>query len=154
MKWVVIGVRTLVGLVFVVTGLNELLPQRFLDIPPPETEEAKAFLTLLNVSHYLVVVKVLELVGGLLLLSGRAAPLGITLLMPVAVNIFLYEMFLLHKPGPGGVLVALLAFLIWGYRAYFAPVFTLSACVSCGRPRVRDAGWDVAPGGGKDSTDR
>jgi hypothetical protein len=129
MKWVVIVVRTLVGLGFTITGLDGFL--HFLSIPPPpEGTPAATFMGLLASSKYIYAVKVCELAGGLLTLSGRMAPLGITLLMPVAVNILLYELFLLTQPGPGVVLVPLLAFLIWGYRRYFAPVFTTSAEVT------------------------
>lgn len=127
MSWVVLIVRLLVGLTFVVFGVNALLPQPFLPIPPPTSDEARTFLRLLHDSHYLTAVKVFEVSGGLLLLSGRAAPLGITLLTPVAVNILLYELFLLRAPGPGHALVPMLAFLIWAYRRYFSPVFTLNA---------------------------
>ena len=73
------------------------------------------------------VIKVLEVAGGALLLSGRFVPLGITLLTPVAVNIFLFEIFLLHGPGPGHVFVPLLAFLVYAYRSHFAPVFAVKA---------------------------
>ena len=73
------------------------------------------------------VVKVLELLGGLMLLSGRMAPLGITLLMPIAVNILLYEIFLLGKPGPGYGLVPLLGVLIGLYWRHFLSVFTVAA---------------------------
>ncbi len=129
MKWVVIIVRTLVGLVYTLTGLDGFL--HFLSIPPPpEGSPAAAFMGLLVSSHYIYGVKVCEVLGGLMLLSGRMAPLGITLLMPVAVNILLYELFLLKQPGPGCVLVPLLLLLIWGYRRNFASVFTTSATVS------------------------
>jgi putative oxidoreductase len=129
MRWVVIVVRTLVGLGFTVTGLDGFL--HFLTIPPPEPgTPAREFMGLLADSKYFYAVKVCELAGGLMLLSGRMAPLGITLLMPVAVNILLYEVFLLKQPGPGYALVPLLAFLIWGYRRHFAPVFTTSAEVT------------------------
>src|SRR5262245_9533635 len=124
MKWVVIAVRTLVGLGFVFSGLTWFLP---MEKPPMPEGDAGTFGKLLMDSGYMTVVKVLELTGGLLLVSGRLAPLGVTLLMPVAVNILLFEVFLAKQPGPGAVLVALLAFLVWGYRRYFGPVFTTSA---------------------------
>jgi hypothetical protein len=128
MKWVVIVVRTLVGLGFTFSGLTWFLP--IMELPPPPEGSAGTFGKLLMDTGYMNVVKTLELAGGLMLLSGRLAPLGITLLMPVAVNILLFELFLLKAPGPGVVLVPLLAFLVWGYRRYFAPVFTTSAEVT------------------------
>ncbi len=124
MKWVVIVVRTLVGTGFAITGLDGFL--HFLGMQPP-SGNAGTFMTLLVGSGYMYAVKACELLGGLLLVSGRMAPLGITLLMPVAVNILLYEVCLLREPGPGVVLVPLLAFLIWGYRGAFKSVFTTDA---------------------------
>lgn len=147
MEWVVIVVRTLVGLMFLVFGVNGLLPEPFIPIPLPPAGDALSFLKSLSGSHYLTAVKLVEVVGGLLLLSGRAAPFGIVLLMPVAVNILLYEVFLLRAPGPGYGLVPMLAFLVWGYRRYFAPVFTLAATPGTSDSRHNDGGWDVGPGG-------
>jgi hypothetical protein len=92
-------------------------------------EPALKFAELLSTSHYMYAVKVLELLGGLMLLTGRLVPLGIVLLMPVAVNILLFEAFLAKQPGPGAILVILLIFLIWGYRRYFAPLFTVSPTI-------------------------
>ena len=71
------------------------------------------------------VVKVLELVGGVLVLSGRLVPLGLAILTPIAVNILLFEIFLLGTAGPGVVLTALCFLLIWAYRSHFAAVFAV-----------------------------
>jgi hypothetical protein len=72
-------------------------------------------------SHYVYVVGLLQVTGGLLLLIGRYVPLGLTLLGPVIANILLFHIFL----DPSGLLmaivVALLAlFLLWRYRTNFA----------------------------------
>lgn len=127
MKWVVIVVRTLVGVGLTITGLDGFL--HFLGMkPPPETPEAAvAFGTILATSGYMYGVKACELLGGILLASGRMAPLGITFLMPVAVNILLFEVCLSKQLGPGVILVVLLLFLIVAYRGYFARVFTMNA---------------------------
>ena len=129
MKWAVIIVRTLVGLGFAFSGLTGFVPLVPMEPPPGMDASALKFGELLSVSGYMYVVKALELTGGLLLLSGRLVPLGIVLLMPVAVNILLFELFLAKQPGPGIVLVGLLTFLIWGYRRYFAPLFTLNPTI-------------------------
>lgn len=131
MKWAALVSRVLVGLMFVVFGLNGLLPQPFIELPKPP-EPALTFIGLLVTSGYLKVVKLLEVFGGALLLSGRLVPLGVTVLSPIALNILLYELFLLGQPGPGFLLVPLLAFLVWAYRPYFAPLFTVDAAT--GRP--------------------
>jgi uncharacterized membrane protein YphA (DoxX/SURF4 family) len=126
MKWVVLVARVLLGLPFFVLGLDHFL--HFMSMPTPELpENAKQFGGVLVTSGYMNVVKVLEVVGGALVLSGRMTPLGLVLLTPVAVNILLFELFLAKQPGPGAVFVALCIFLVWAYRSHFAPVFTTNA---------------------------
>lgn len=122
MGWIHTGLRVLVGAAFVFFGLSHFF--QLMDPPPPPTEEAKAFMGVLAPTKYLDVVKGLELVGGLLLLSWRFGPLGVVVLMPVAVNILLWDILLAKGFGLGGPLVLLLAILAAGYRRHFAPFFT------------------------------
>ncbi|MFN0079492.1 MAG: hypothetical protein ACKVY0_23755 [Prosthecobacter sp.] len=97
MKHIPTIARLLLGLIFVVFSLNFWL--HFIPIPLPKEETPAAnFMFAIYVSGYLTVVKVLELTGGLLLLSGRFVNLGLTLVGPVVVNIALYH-FLLVKGG-------------------------------------------------------
>jgi uncharacterized membrane protein YphA (DoxX/SURF4 family) len=124
MAWAVLVARVLLGLPFLVFGLNFFL--KFIPMPDdPKPEHATMFITALYASGYLAAVKVLEIVGGALILSGRLVPLALVLLTPIALNIAFFDVFLVQKPGPGVVLTALCAFLVWAYRAYFAPVFVL-----------------------------
>ncbi len=81
---------------------------------------------LLGATGYMTVVKLLEIVGGALLLSGRLVPLGLVLVTPVAVNIALFDIFLVGKPGLGVILTALCFFLVWAYRSHFAGVFVVN----------------------------
>src|SRR4051794_11755993 len=106
MKWAVVVARVLVGLPFLVFGLNHFLA--FLPMPTPEfPDNASKFVTALAASGYLDVVKGLEVAGGVLLLSGRLVPLGLVLLTPVAVNIALFDVLLMRQPALGVVLTAL-----------------------------------------------
>ena len=68
MKIATIIARTLLGLIFVVFGLNAFF--NFIPLPPPKGELAGEFMKALFVSHYLYAVKCFEISGGLLLLSG------------------------------------------------------------------------------------
>jgi uncharacterized membrane protein YphA (DoxX/SURF4 family) len=125
MFWAVLVARVLVGLPFLVFGLNHFVP--FLTMsPPPFPENALKFVGALAATPYLDVVKVLEVVGGALVLSGRLVPLGLVLVTPVAVNIMLFELFLVGGPALGVVLTALCFFLVWAYRSHFAGVFALN----------------------------
>jgi len=110
--------RLLLGLIFVVFGLNAFL--HFIPMPPP-SGQAGAFMGALFGSGYLYAVKVFEITGGLLLLSGRFIPLGLTLLGPVIVNILFYDLFLDRSGLPLGVVVAVLSLVVlFQHRSAFA----------------------------------
>jgi uncharacterized membrane protein YphA (DoxX/SURF4 family) len=123
MKYVIIIARVLLGLVFVVFGLNTFL--HFMGPMPEIPGQAGAFITALASSGYIYVIGFLQVVGGLcLLLGARFVPLGLTLLGPVLVNIVLFHVFL----APDGiwmalVLSALALFLLWIYRFKFPAIF-------------------------------
>ncbi len=124
MFWAVLVARVLVGLPFLVFGLDFFL--KVLPMPTPQfPENAGKFIGVLGASGYLTAVKVLEVTGGALVLSGRLVPLGLVMLTPVAVNIALFEIFLVGQPGLGVALTGLCIFLVWAYRSHFAPVFAV-----------------------------
>ena len=68
MKIAVLVARILLGLTFLVFGLNGFL--NFLHMPMPPGP-AGQYMGVLFMSHYLHVVFVVEVIGGVLLLSGR-----------------------------------------------------------------------------------
>jgi len=122
MKYVIVIVRVLLGLMFAVFGSNAF----FKFIPMPEMHgKAGAFMSALMSSGYMYVIAVLQVLGGLCLLLGpRFVPLGLTLLGPVIVNIVLYHLFLDTQGLPMAVVVAALAlFLLWIYRFKFPAIF-------------------------------
>lgn len=126
MKWLVLLARVLVGLPFFVLGLDHFL--KVLTMPKPEFPDlATGYISALGSTHYMTVVKALEVIGGALVLSGRAVPLGLVLVTPVAVNIALFDLFLIGQPGLGVILTLLCFFLVWAYRSHFAGVFTWNA---------------------------
>ena len=88
MKIATLIARILLGLLFLVFGLNGFL--HFIPMPPP-TGLAGQYMGALFLSHYLAVVFALEAVGGLLLLLNRYVPLALVLLGPVLVNIVLFH---------------------------------------------------------------
>jgi putative oxidoreductase len=126
MKTAVLIVRTLMGLGFAFLAATHFL--KLYAPPAPElTPAAASFMTALGPTGYFDVVKALELSGGVLLLTGLFAPLGLVLLTPVIVNIALFDILLMQKFGLGVPLLAMALFLIWAYRPYFASVFTFNA---------------------------
>ena len=99
--------RYLLGLIFVVFALNFWL--KFLPVPQPEEGSAAAmFMGAFYGSGALALVKVLELIGGALLLAGRFVNLGLVFLGPIVVNIAIYNV-LIAKSGYG--MTALLVIL-------------------------------------------
>jgi len=119
MKVASIIARVLLGLVFVVFGSNIFF--HFIPMPPLPATLAGDFSKALMESHYIYVVGLLQVIGGLLLLIGRYVPLGLTLLGPVIVNILLFHIFLDPSGLPMALVVAALAlFLLWRYRTNFA----------------------------------
>ncbi len=118
MKILTIIARSLLGLTFVVFGLNAFL--HFIPMSPPQGL-AGDFMKALFVSHYFYVVAVLQIAGGAICLLGRFVPLGLTLLGPVIVNILLFHVFLDPAGLPLAVVVGALAlFLLWTNRRAFA----------------------------------
>ena len=90
MKITVISARFLLGLIFLIFGLNGFL--HFIP-SPPLTGTVGQFVGALFVSHYLVVVFLLQLIAAVLLLINRYVPLALTLLAPIIVNILLVHIF-------------------------------------------------------------
>ena len=118
MKTATIIARSLLGLIFVTFGLNMFL--HFIPMPPPPVGPASDFMTALFLSHYVYVVGAVQVLGGLLLFSGRRAPLGLTLLGPVIVNILCFHAFMAPAGLPMAFVVSSLAlFLLWRYREHF-----------------------------------
>jgi uncharacterized membrane protein YphA (DoxX/SURF4 family) len=122
MKIVSLISRLLLGLIFVVFGLNGFL--NFLNMGPMPSGLAGQFIGALVLSHYIWVVAALQLVGGALLLVNRFVPLALVLLGPVIVNIILYHVLL----NPSGAVLALVVVVLWGivfysHRQYFSGIF-------------------------------
>jgi putative oxidoreductase len=122
MKIVTLIARLLLGLIFVVFGLNGFL--NFINMGPMPSGLAGQFIGALAQSHYFWVVAALQVAGGALLLVNRFVPLALVLLGPVIVNIILYHLFL----NPSGSALAIVVVILWGivfysHRQYFSGIF-------------------------------
>jgi putative oxidoreductase len=78
MKIVSVVARYLLGLIFIVFGLNGFL--NFIHQPPPTNPLAMQFFVAVSASHFAAFFFAAQLVGGLLLLSGFFVPLALTVL--------------------------------------------------------------------------
>jgi len=81
MKITSIVARYLLGLMFTVFGLNGFL--NFIHQPPPPNPLAIQFLVTVSESHFAAFFFAVQVLGGLLLLSGFFVPLALTLLAAV-----------------------------------------------------------------------
>lgn len=106
MKIAALIARLLLGLIFVVFGLNGFL--HFIPGPLPPGL-AGQFASAMMQSHYDLFVSAFQVVGGALLFSPRFAPLGLVILGPVIANILAFHIFML----PSGLAVAIVAALLW-----------------------------------------
>src|SRR6266478_2941546 len=128
MKIAIVISRFILGLGFVVFGLNILHP--FLPQPPmPDDSLPARLMGVMGPSHWMALVGLFQVIGGAFVLLGRTAPIGLTLLGPVLVNILAFHILVMGGAGiaPGLVFCALELFLIYSYRSYFAPIFTINA---------------------------
>jgi uncharacterized membrane protein YphA (DoxX/SURF4 family) len=108
MKLISTIARYLLGLIFVVFGLNFWL--QFLTVPsPPEGSLAAGFIGAIYLSGFLAVVKVFEVVGGILLLAGRYVNLALAVVGPIAVVIVMYHVLILEAGYAMAAVVGILA---------------------------------------------
>jgi uncharacterized membrane protein YphA (DoxX/SURF4 family) len=123
MNHIFTAARILLGIIFLVFSANYWL--QFIPIPgQPEGSHGASFMGAIFMTKFLTVVKVLELVGGALLLSGRYVNLGLTLLGPIIINIALFH--LLVAPGNYGlaIVICVLALVtLIGQKEYLRAIF-------------------------------
>ena len=125
MKIAALIARLLLGLVFLVFGLNGFL--HFMNGPLP-SGVAGQFLGALMQSHFDLVVSAVQLAGGALLLANFYVPLGLVLLGPVIVNIFFYHLLMDRS----GLIVAIVVIILWcvvafRHRQSFSGIFVQRA---------------------------
>lgn len=114
----------LLGLLFLVFGLNFFL--NFLPMPPgpPEGSPPALFMGALGSSGFLAFVKLLEIAGGILVAVPKTRNLGLLVLGPVIVNILAFHLFLLKGAAIADPVVMLITalplYLLWVGRKSFA----------------------------------
>jgi hypothetical protein len=114
----------LLGLIFVVFGLNFFL--KFIPMPPgpPEGSPPALFMAALFPTGYLAFVKVLEILGGVLVAIPKTRNIGLLVLGSIIVNILAFHVFLTGGAGLADPVVILITalplFLLWTARKSFA----------------------------------
>jgi putative oxidoreductase len=115
--------RYLLGLIFTVFGLNGFL--NFIHQPPPANPLTIQFLVSVSESHFAAFFFAMQLLGGLLLLSGYFVPLALTVLAAELFNILAFHLTL----APASIPPALVACVLWvlvflQYRESFKGIFS------------------------------
>jgi uncharacterized membrane protein YphA (DoxX/SURF4 family) len=124
MKIPTILVRVLLGLMFLVFGLNGFL--NFMPAPKDMPAEQMAVLGSLMKAGYMHVVSGTQLIVGVLLLINCFVPLALALLAPIIVGILTYHIYMAPSTiGPGIVVLVMELFLAWAYRDTFRPMLRM-----------------------------
>ncbi len=115
-------VRYLLGLIFLVFGLNGFLGF----IPTPEMSGAAgAFMGgLVGTGYFFPMLKVFEILAAVFLLTGMYTSLGIAILGPITLNIFMFHATLAQDGLVMGVFVFFgNIFLAWAHKENFKGIF-------------------------------
>jgi len=132
-RYITIILRTLLGLLFVMTGLMYFLHM----MPQPKPGEmpagAEAFSGALMTTGYMMpLIMGTQLLAGLLLVSNSFVPLALTIIAPIIVGIITFHAFL----APSGLVMAIVVLIIelylaWAYRNAFRPMLAFRARHGC-----------------------
>lgn len=122
MRIATIIVRILMGLLFLMASITYFF--KLIEVPPTQGD-VKVFNDGIAAAIYLMpLVKILELVCGILFVIGRYVALAAVVIFPITINIFLFHSFL----APEGMYMQVFllvgnVFLLYVYRKKYAPMF-------------------------------
>jgi len=122
MKIAMVIVRTLMGLLFLFGSIVYFFN---LITPPEMTGKVKSFNDGMAATGYMMtLIKTVELICGLLFVSGYFVPFATILIAPVIVNIFLFHFFLDPSTLPVAIFLVLAnIFVAYYYRNSYKPLF-------------------------------
>lgn len=124
----------LLGLIFLFSSL-QFFASLIWTMPMPEmTPLVAQFFTIFFATKYLLVVKILELIISVLILVPRTRKLGIILIAPIIINIFLFETLVSHTVMAGVPLIILDAIAIYQNRKVYMPIIAKSSGEYIGQP--------------------
>jgi len=112
----------LLGFIFIAFSLIVLLKLVPMP-PPPEGSPMALFMGAFVPTGYLTFVKILELIGGCIVIVPRLRNFGLLILGPIIINILAFHIFIAKGEGLVGIplLIGFLAlFLLWSGRKAFA----------------------------------
>jgi putative oxidoreductase len=125
MRIIVIISRLVLGFLYLVFGLDYFF--HFIPYQPPQHSGAAGLFKagLLATGYFYPMQKVIQIAGGVSLLSNWYAPFFAVVLFPISVNVFLFHTILVPSGWLMGVLLLLPNLLLGiGYRACYRGLFT------------------------------
>lgn len=127
-KHVVTAIRVLFGINFIINGLNPFLG--IYELPPPSPAAESLAGALIASGYLFTVVKVVEIIVGILLLVNRFVPLALILIFPISLNIFMFDTILEPAAAPIGIMVLVFnIYLCLAYLKYYLPFLIAKASV-------------------------
>ena len=118
--------RVILGLPFLIFGINYFFPFA----PHPELHGAAIdYMTgLTKAGYFWPLLRSLEILIGIALISGYFVPLALAILAPINLQILIFHLALEPQNVPMAVILALLqAFLIYRYWSYYKSIFVTKA---------------------------
>jgi len=106
----------ILAFLFLFGGISFFLP--LLPVPAM-TGNSLTFFNLLGTTGYMAIVKILEIIGGALIILPRKRALATLILAPISVNIFLFEICMIGTPGISILLIALIGLVIYQEKQKF-----------------------------------
>jgi putative oxidoreductase len=123
MKIAMIIARSLMGLIFIAASLVVLL--NLVEPPPMEAGSAMDSFNkgIRAVGYFLPLLKIIELICGILFLIGRFVPLATVVIAPIIINIFAYHVFVDRTGLPVAIFLVLASCIVaYYYRDAYQPL--------------------------------
>ena len=113
--------RILLGLAFVIFGINGLMfvtmGNGFIPAPPPSEAMMPVMTGFMATKYLMPLVKILEIVAGLLLLCGCYTNLALVILAPIMVNIIGIHLFVDMSGLPVAIIFTILYLIVFKSRS-------------------------------------
>ena len=115
--------RVLLGLIFVVFGLNGFFNFIPMSSMPPMPEKAMAFMGgLMGSGYFMPFLAGTQTLCGALLVIGAFVPLALIVLAPIVINIILFHAFLAPSGLPMAIVIAALMIYLSFFANPYAPI--------------------------------
>lgn len=123
-KYLPVVLRILLGLIFLITGLNKLF--WFAPVPPMSAPMTSFMNSLKATGYFMPFLGIVEITAAVLFLANRMMPFALLLAAPVLLNILMVHIFLEPRVLPLALaLVAFELYLAWIHRQAFRSIFVI-----------------------------